>query len=93
MGEAAVFKVKSVIKPDTFEIYPKWSLDNINCSFIIIRGLNCPQAYEKEFLKAKDKLCELILNEDVHLKNPTILSYGRIYCDVFLNGKNILDLF
>lgn len=84
------FKVKEVIDGDTFDVTsPGWKWDEKKGDRIRIANLDAPELSEKGGQAAKTKLKNLIDGKDVELKNPVTLSYGRLVCDVYYNGKDI----
>ena len=86
-------EVKSVITPDSFELKSPWEFDDESGYIVVIRGINTTQASEKEIPRARERLSKLILNKRIQLKNPTLLSRGKVYCDVYFKGENIVDYF
>jgi endonuclease YncB( thermonuclease family) len=87
------FKVTNVIDGDTFEVSPEWKWDDHTGSVVRPNGYNTPEQGEEGYQEAKDKLTRLILGKDVELKNAVSITYGRLLCDVYYNGKNLADYF
>lgn len=86
------FNVTKVIDGDTFEVSPNWKWgDDKKGNRVRIAGFDAAEADTKEGKKATQQLKDLIEGEDVELKNPGTLSYGRLVCDVYLNGENIVE--
>jgi endonuclease YncB( thermonuclease family) len=54
---------------------------------------NTPKKGERGYDQATAKLSNLILGKEVELKNPITFTFGRLLCDVFINGKNLKDYF
>jgi len=84
------FGVTGVIDGDTFEASWKWN--DQTGSVVRANGYDTPEKDSPGYQAAKDKLKNLILNKDVEL-NPIRITYGRLLCDVYYNGKNIADYF
>ena len=87
------FRVTRVIDGDTFEVSSKWEWNDQTGNVVRVNGYDTPEKGESEHQSTKDKLENLILNKDVELKNPIRITYGRLLCDVYYNGKNIADYF
>jgi len=71
------FKVVEIIDGDTFIVSP----------------YNTPEKGDPMFQETSDKLQQLLLNKEVELKNPVMLSYGRLLCDVYLDNRNLKTFF
>jgi endonuclease YncB( thermonuclease family) len=87
------YKVTNVIDGDTFDVSPKWKWDDKEGSTVRANGYNTPEESQPGYQAAKDKLTSLILGEQVELKNPVSVTYGRLLCDVYYKGKNLADYF
>ena len=87
------FEVTRVIDGDTFEMSSNWKWNDQTGRVVRVNGYDTPEEREPGYQAAKDKLEDLILNKDVELKNPIRITYGRLLCDVYYNGKNIADYF
>jgi len=87
------FKVTKVIDGDTFEVSPNWKWNNKEGDIVRSNGYNTPEEGEKGYKSAQEKLSKLILGKEVELKNPIKLTYGRLLCDVYYNGKNLAAYF
>lgn len=87
------FKVTTVIDGDTFKVSPNWKWNNETGSVVRANGYNTPEEGKPGYQAAKDKLRDLILNEEVELVKAIKLTYGRLLCDVEYNGTNLADYF
>lgn len=87
------FKVIRVVDGDTFEVSPGWKWNEQTGSVVRVNGYDTPEKGESGYQTAKDKLKELIRRKEVEFKNPIRITYGRLLCDVYYNGKNIADNF
>ncbi len=92
------FTVNSTIDGDTFDVKGGWvwkTEDGKEFSGTVIRptGYNTPEKGEDGHLDAWLKLFILIRGKTVQLTNPVNVSYGRLVCDVYYNGKNLADYF
>ena len=87
------FKVIKVIDGDTFEVSPKWEWNNQEGNIVRANGYDAPEQGQPGYQAAKDKLTSLILGKEVELKNPIKITYGRLLCDVYYQGKNLAEYF
>jgi len=88
-----MFKVKNVIDGDTFTVSPTWKWENESGDTIRPNGYDSPEKGEAGYEAASNKLKNLIQGKEVELKNAIKLTYGRLLCDVYFNGKNLKDYF
>ncbi|MFW6129894.1 MAG: thermonuclease family protein [Atribacterota bacterium] len=86
------FKVTNVVDGDTFDVTPEWKWNGKTGNRIRIKNFQAPEIDEPGGEAAKRKLENLILEEKVELKDPVSIDRGRLVCDVYLNGKNIVSL-
>ena len=86
-------RVVEVIDGDTFRVYPRWRWNNKEGEVVRPRGYDAPEKGEPGYYEAKAKLEKLILGKNVDLRNPVGVTYGRLLCDVYINGKNLADYF
>lgn len=87
------FKVKEVIDGDTFKVTPNWEWKGETGDTVRPNGYDTPEKSEAGFEQAKQKLTRLINGKEVELKNPITFTYGRLLCDVYVDGKNVKDFF
>ena len=87
------FKVTKVIDGDTFEVSTNWKWDEQEGNVVRPEGYNTLEEGKPGYQEAKEKLTKLILGEEVELKNAIKITYGRLLCDVYYNGKNLADFF
>ena len=85
------FKVTNVVDGDTFDVSPNWNWDGKTGDRVRIANLYAPEVSERGGNAATQRLVNLIGRKDVELKNAVNMSYGRIVCDVYLNGVNIVS--
>jgi endonuclease YncB( thermonuclease family) len=88
-----VFKVTEIVDGDTFKIDPGWKWNGKTGNTIRPLGYDTPEKGEPEFNETTEKLKQLLLNQEVELKNPIKLSYDRLLCDVYFKNKNLADFF
>ena len=91
----AFFKVTNIVDGDTFDVSPGWEWEDrygnpYKGSRIRIADYYAHEAGTPQGNADKQKLIALLLNETVELRNGQNVSYGRLVCDVYLHGKNIL---
>ncbi len=87
------FKVTEVIDGDTFKVTPNWEWKGQSGDTVRPNGYDTPEKGERGYDQATTKLNNLILGKEVELKNPITFTYGRLLCDVYINGKNLKDYF
>lgn len=87
------FTVIEVIDGDTFEVSLNWKWNDQTGSVVRADGYDTPEQGEPGYQTAKEKLKNLILNKEAELKNPIRITYGRLLCNVYYNGKNLADYF
>jgi len=87
----ADFRVTNIVDGDTFDVAPDWSWNNQSGSTVRIAGYDAPELNEVGGEAAKQKLSNLIFGKTVELKNRVNISYGRLVCDVYLDGNNIVN--
>ncbi|NQT06109.1 MAG: hypothetical protein HQ575_01065 [Candidatus Omnitrophica bacterium] len=86
-------KVTRIIDGDTFEISPNWEFEGQTGNIVRPRGYDAPEWYQDGHRAAKDKLENLILGEEVELKNPIKLTYDRLLCDVYYQEQKLANYF
>lgn len=87
------FKVVEVIDGDTFRVQPTWNWKGHSGDRVRPIGWDAPERGQPGYLTAKSKLTELILGRTVDLRSPVRISYDRLLCEVYLEGKNIASFF
>ena len=87
------FTVTKIIDGDTFEVTPGWKWNNEEGSIVRALGYDTPEKGQMGHDEAANRLKQLINGKNVELKNPVKLTYGRLLCDVYINGKNIASYF
>lgn len=87
------FKVIKTVDGDTFEVSPNWTWDGQNGSVVRPIGYDTPELGQPGYQTAKDKLVGLVLGKYVELKNVAKITYRRLLCDVYYDGKNLADYF
>lgn len=87
------FKVTKIIDGDTFEVSPEWKWDNKTGNIVRPTGFDTPELGNPFSKRTSQQLSNLILNKQVEWKNAKTISYGRLVCDVFVDGKNLADFF
>lgn len=85
------FKVTSVIDGDTFDVESGWTWGDKKGERVRIANYDAAETNEWGGKSATQKLKNLIQGKSVELKNAVNMSYGRIVCDVHLNGKDIKE--
>jgi len=87
------FIVTKIIDGDTFEVKPSWKWNNQAGSIIRANGYDTPEKGQPGYEEAKERLKKIIQDNEIELKNPLRITYGRLLCDVYFNRKNISSYF
>lgn len=87
------FTVNQVVDGDTFSVAEGWSWRGQTGDIVRPTGYNTPEKGEPGYEAATAKLRSLILGKQVQLGTPVDISYGRLVCPVYLDGKNLADYF
>jgi micrococcal nuclease len=85
------FKVTKIIDGDTFEVASNWQWDSKSANIVRPTGFDAPETGTPFSKRTEGQLTKIILGKNVELKNAKTISYGRVVCDVFINGKNLSD--
>lgn len=93
-------KVIKVYDGDTITIATKLPYDGspIYRFSVRINGIDCPEMKTQDRNErtcaniAKQKVCNMIFNKVVHLKNVKLEKYGRILADVYLQDISVGDM-
>ena len=85
------FLVTEVIDGDTIVVSPDWKHIGRTGSRVRLSGVHAPELNTPEGQRAKERLSHFLLNQMVELRNASIFSYGRLVCEVFLNGISAED--
>jgi endonuclease YncB( thermonuclease family) len=88
----AEFKVINVVDGDTFDVSPNWVWNGQEGTRIRIANFDAPELGQPGGKEAKEKLENLILHKIVDLRKCVAIDRGRLICDVYLNGVNIVTL-
>lgn len=89
----AGFKVTAVIDGDTFDVNPGWSWKGQTGTRIRPAGYDAPEMSTLAGQPAKIKLTNLLLGQVVGLGDAYRVDRGRLVCEVYLNGKNLMAYF
>ena len=87
------FFVRRVFDGDTFEVSPNWDWNGHTGAVVRPTGYDTPEEGQYGHEAAKQQLSRLILGRNVELKNAVAISYGRLVCDVEVNGVNVANYF
>ena len=87
----AMFEVTEVIDGNTFDVTPEWKRQRQTGKRVRIKDYDVPEPWTKGGSEARINLLTLILSKKVELGSESDVKYGRLVCDVFYNGKNIID--
>ena len=88
-----MFMVDEIVDGDTFGVNPGWEWGGKSGTRVRPTGYDAPELSEPGGQAAKQKLAGLILGKAVDLRNCKTVSYGRLVCDVYVNGHNLADYF
>ena len=84
--------VNRVIDGDTLNVTPNWRYGGRQGSRVRIADVYAPEINHAGGPAAKARLSGHVLQEYVELTNPQGLSYDRLVCDVFLDGRSVATL-
>jgi len=85
--------VTRIIDGDTFVVSPGWEWQTKHGDRIRPTKLCAPEIDEDEGEEAAEKLADLILDESVELRNAVRIDRGRLVCDVYYDGQELVDYF
>lgn len=88
-----IVKVIKIIDGDTFQVSPDWKWGFKFGDRVRPTGYDTPERGQAGFEEASLKLKKLILGKKVRLLNPIKLTYGRLLCQVYFQGRNLADFF
>jgi endonuclease YncB( thermonuclease family) len=83
----------SIIDGDTFTVSPQWSWNGESGDTVRTNGYNTPEKGQPGYEAAKNKLKNLIQRKWIEFRSAYRITYGRLLCDVYYNGKNLKDYF
>lgn len=69
---------------------PNWEWDNKTGKRVRLANVNAPELGKPGGAAAKKRLIQKVANRNVELKNAVSLSYGRLVCDVYVNGRKVV---
>ena len=92
MGDMGL-KVTGIIDGDTFEVFPPWRWEGQSGIRVKVAGLSVPQEGEPGYSRVRKKLESIILGREVELRNERGVDYDRLVCDVYFDGRNLVDYF
>lgn len=85
--------VTGIIDGDTFQVSPNWKWGVKYGDRVRPTGYDTPERGQPGFQSATLKLKNLILGQKVRLWNPIRLSYGRLLCQVYFQGRELSTFF
>lgn len=89
----ATFTVSQIIDGDTFAVRNGWSWNGTTGDRVRPTGYNAPELGTAGGNAAKQRLAQLILNQQVELGNVATIDRGRLVCDVTFRGRPLQDYF
>jgi micrococcal nuclease len=87
------YRVTHIVDGDTFEVTPKWEWGGTDGNRVRPIGYDTPERFEENYKEATKKLRDLILGKEVELKGPIKLSYDRLLCKVYFEGRDLTYYF
>ena len=87
----AMFDVTEIIDGNTFDVAPEWKRQRQTGKRVRIKDYDVPESWGKGGSEARINLLTLILGKKVELGSEGNIEYDRLVCDVFFNGKNIIE--
>lgn len=90
----AAFKVVSIVDGNTIKVDPAWSWDRFTGNIVKLNSTPFGFFNTDTNPILKSRLINLLQNQMVELKNPSQGNgAGELYCQVFLNGIDVLKYF
>ena len=89
----ATFTVTQIIDGDTFAVSPEWNWNKQTGDRVRPTGYDAPEVGTAGASAATERLRELLIGNQIELKNAVTIDRGRIVCDVYLNDHNLADYF
>ena len=86
------FAVVAVIDGNTFDVSPRWELEDKTGDRVQATGYNAPKT-GKGAMTAEQKLSILIQNKKIELTSPHGVERGRLVCEVHFQGRTLADYF
>ena len=86
-----MFAVTEVIDGKTFDVAPEWKRQRQTGKKVKIKDYDVPESWRKGGPEARINLLKLILGKKVELGSEGEIEFDRLVCDVFFNGKNIIE--
>jgi hypothetical protein len=87
------FKVECIIDGNTFEVSPRWKLeDGVTGNLVQAVGYDAPKS-GKEAMNVEQRLSIMLQNKKVQLGTPHGVQDDKLLCDVYFNGVNLADYF
>jgi hypothetical protein len=87
------FKVEGIIDGNTFEVSPRWKLeDGATGNLVHAVGYDAPKS-GKEAMNVEQRLSIMLQNKKVQLGTPHGVQDDKLLCDVYFNGVNLADYF
>ena len=87
------FQVTSIIDGNTFTVSPRWKWKNIKGDIVKASGYEIPAGGKPGHKNSKGRLSTLVLGKTVVLKKVEECKYGCLFCNVYVEGKNLTSFF
>ena len=90
------WSILNIINGNTIQVKPAWTWNNVTGDKVRINGYtiysqSLPAQAADDI--AKGRLNTLLAGKSFILSNPTHIENDTIYCDIYLNGINIVNYF
>lgn len=87
------FTVTAIVDGDTFDVSPNWQWGGQTGSRVRPAGYDATELNIFGGQSAKDKLSNLILGQQVELREAHTIDRGRLVCDVYYQNRNLASYF
>ncbi len=87
------FTVTQIVDGDTFDVSPSWIWSNQTGDRVRPAGYDAPEVGTPGAAAATARLSQLILNQQIELREAHRIDRGRLVCEVHYRGRNLKDYF
>lgn len=87
------FTVTQIIDGDTFVVSPFWTWSKQTGDRVRPAGYDAPEVGTPGAAAATARLGQLILHQQVELREAHRIDRGRLVCEVFYRGRNLTEYF
>lgn len=85
-----IFEVQKIEKDFVLILKEDWKWNDDQGKIVTIKSIDSSKSKNENLIHFKLK--QLLEGELIELRNPIIIAQGCLVCDVFIQGKNIIDI-